>query len=175
MILKVLAALAFLIAAVLLFAATRPDTFQIQRSVVIQAPPEKIFPLLNNLHNWPQWAPQDKDDPSIKRTFSGPDSGTGAVSDWSGSGNTGRGRMTIIESVPPKRTIVQVDWVKPFATRNLNQFSLEPEGSSTRVTWGMQGPNLYVMKLLSVFINMDRMMGAHFETGLLNLKAAAER
>jgi hypothetical protein len=131
--------------------------------------------LLNNLHNWPQWAPQDPEDSSIKKTFIGPGSGTGAVCDWSGSGQTGRGRMTIIESVSPTRVALQVDWAKPFATRNFNQFSLEPDGNSTRVTWAMQGSNLYVMKLMSIFTDMDRMMGHHFESGLVYLKAAAER
>jgi uncharacterized protein YndB with AHSA1/START domain len=175
MILKSLALLAILVVAILIFAATKPDTFHIQRSLTIQASPEKIFPLLNNLHNWPAWAPQDKEDSTIKRTFSGADSGVGAVSDWSGSGNTGKGRMTITESIPAKSVTIQVDWAKPFATRNMNQFVLEPNGTSTQVTWSMTGPNLAVMKLMSVFTNMDRMMGEHFETGLANLKAAAER
>jgi uncharacterized protein YndB with AHSA1/START domain len=175
MILKLLALLAFVVVAILIFAATRPATFHIQRSLTIQSSPEKIFPLLNNLHNWPEWAPQDKEDSTIKRTFSGADSGVGAVSDWSGSGNTGKGRMTITESIPSKSVTIQVDWAKPFATRNMNQFVLEPDGTSTRVTWNMTGPNLFIMKLMSVFMNMDRMMGEHFETGLANLKAAAER
>jgi hypothetical protein len=177
MILKILAVLAFLIAAILIFAATKPAIFQIQRSIVIQSPPEKIFPLLNNLHNWPQWEPQDKEkqNSSTQRTFSGPESGAGAICDWSGSGNTGRGRITITESLPPKQITIQVDWQKPFATRNINQFTLDPDGASTRVTWTMQGPNLYIMKLMSVFTNMDRVMGEHFETGLASLKATAER
>jgi uncharacterized protein YndB with AHSA1/START domain len=175
MFLKSLAVLVFLIAAVLVLAATKPDTFRIQRSLNMQASPEKIFPFINDFHQWPQWAPQDKEDPAMKRTYSGAESGVGAISDWSGAGDTGRGRMTITESVPTKQIVVQVDWVKPFTVRNINQFTLEPDGTSTRVTWSMQGPNLYVMKLMSVFTNMDRMMGKHFEDGLTNLKAAAER
>ena len=175
MVLKILALIALLVAAVLLFAATKPGTFHIQRSIAIQAPPQKIFALINNLHNWPLWEPQDKTEASMKRSFSGLDSGPGAISDWSGAGSTGAGRMIITESVPPQRVIVQVDWQKPFAARNLNQFTLEPDSTSTRVTWSMQGPNLYIMKLMSVFTDMDRMMGEHFETGLSNLKSVAER
>ena len=175
MILKILADLALFIAAILMFAATKPAVFRIQRSIVIQAPPEKIFPLLNHLHNWPQWEPQDKENSSTTRAFSGPDHGAGAICDWSGTGNTGRGRMTITESLSPKQITIQVDWQKPFATRNINQFTLDPDGASTRVTWSMQGPNLYIMKLMSVFTNMDRVMGEHFETGLASLKATAER
>lgn len=175
MLLKSFAILAFIIAAILVFAATRPDVFHIQRSLTVQASPEKVFPLINDLHQWPLWAPQDKEDPSMKRTYSGAASGTGAISDWSGSGNTGRGRMTITESVPSKQITIQVDWVKPFTVRNMNQFTLEAEGASTRISWSMQGPNLYFMKVMSVFTNMDRVMGQHFETGLANLKLVAER
>ena len=174
MLLKSFAILAFIIAAILLFAATRPDVFHIQRSLTVQASPEKVFPLINDLHQWPLWAPQDKEDPSMKRTYSGAASGTGAISDWSGSGNTGRGRMTITESVPSKQITIQVDWVRPFTARNMNQFTLEAQGASTRISWSMQGPNLYFMKVMSVFTNMDRVMGQHFETGLANLKLVAE-
>jgi uncharacterized protein YndB with AHSA1/START domain len=175
MLLKIILAILFLIAAILVFAATKPDTFRIQRSMVIQAPPEKIFPLINDLHNWPQWAPQDREDATMKRTFGGPESGVGATSTWSGSGNTGRGQMTITSSAPPGSVVVTVDFEKPFQAHNINEFMLEPDGASTRVTWKMHGPNLYVMKLMSVFTNMDRVMGKHFETGLENLKQVAQK
>jgi Polyketide cyclase / dehydrase and lipid transport len=163
-----------LIALVLLFAATKPKTFRIQRSINIDAPPDKISALIDDLHNWDQWAPQDKEDSSVTRTYSGPAHGAGAVSEWAGSGKAGRGRMLITESIPSTRISIQVDWVKPFAARNMNEFILESTGLSTKVTWAMHGPNVYILKVMSVFVNMDRMMGRHFETGLANLKAAAE-
>jgi len=80
----------------------------------------------------------------------------------------------ITESLPSKRISIQVDWVKPFAARNINDFVLEGSGTSTKVTWTMQGPNLFVMRIMGVFVNMDRTMGKHFEAGLANLKAVAE-
>ena len=129
MILKIIIIVAVAIAAVLafvvLYAATKPDTFRVQRSVTIDAAPEKIFPLIDDFHNWSGWAPQDKEDPSMKRIYSGPASGTGAVSDWNSTGNAGRGRMSIIESAPPTRVVVKVDFVKPFTAHNLNEFILE--------------------------------------------------
>ena len=174
MILKILLVVLLVIAGILLYAAARPGTFHIERSAIVQASPEKVFPLINDLHNWPRWAPQDRGDPTMKRTFSGAGSGTGAVSDWSGSGETGQGRMTITQSLPPQSVTIAVDWQRPFRARNLNQFRLQPDGPNTRVTWSMTGPNLFVMKLMSVFKDMDRMMGQHFEQGLNNLKTAAE-
>ena len=99
----------------------------------------------------------------------------GAMSEWQGSGSTGKGRMLITESVPNGRVTVAVDFVKPFQAHNINVFTLEPVGDSTTVTWNFEGANVFVLKLMSVFVGMDRIMGDHFETGLENLKAAAER
>jgi uncharacterized protein YndB with AHSA1/START domain len=175
MILKILLVILALIAAVLIYAAAKPSTFHVERSATIKATPEKVFPLINDLHNWPRWAPQDREDPMMKRTFAGAESGVGATSAWSGSGTTGKGRMTITGSIPPKSVTLAVDWEKPFSVRNINEFRLEPDGLNTRVTWSMSGPNLFMMKLMSVLTNMDRMMGQHFESGLDNLKIIAEQ
>ena len=175
MILKVLIGVAVIIAAILIFAATKPDTFRVQRSISIQASPERIFALINDFHNWPQWASQDKEDPSMQRTFSGAQSGVGAVSNWTSRGSAGKGRMEIVESTPGKMIAVKVDFTKPFEAHNRNEFTIEVQGASTNVTWSMQGTNLYVMKLMSVFTDMDKIAGKHFEDGLANLKAAAER
>lgn len=174
MILKVVIGIGVLIALVVVFAALKPRTFSIQRSIKIDAAPDRVFPFINDLHNWTRWAPQDREDSSMKRTYGGPATGVGAVSEWIGSGSSGQGRMLITESESLKKITIQVDWVKPFVTRNVNKFVLEAEGNSTKVTWNMNGPNLFVMRLMSVFVNMDRMMGKHFEAGLANLKEIAE-
>jgi uncharacterized protein YndB with AHSA1/START domain len=175
MILKIFLALAIPIVLVLIFAATKPNTLRVQRSLSIAAPPEKIFALIDDFHNWSRWAPQDREDPTMTRTYSGPESGIGAASEWQSTGSAGSGRMSIPESERPSRIVVQTDFVKPFAAHNVNEFILEPAGTHTRITWTMQGSNLYAMKVMGVFVNMDRMMGKHFEAGLNNLKSAAER
>jgi uncharacterized protein YndB with AHSA1/START domain len=172
---RLLLVIAVLIAGVLILAASKPDTFAIQRETTIEAPPQRIFALLNDFHNWSRWEPQANGDPKMKRTFSGSRSGVGAVSEWSGSGNTGKGRMTITESVPFTNVSIMVHRVEPFQAHNLNEFTLEPQGKVTKVTWAMHGTNAYILKVMSVFMNMDRFMGGNFETGLANLKAAAER
>jgi uncharacterized protein YndB with AHSA1/START domain len=173
MFLRIVLIVAVVFAAILVLAATKPNTLRVYRSLTINAPPERIFPLINDLHNWPRWQPQDREDPTLKRTYSGAASGAGAVSDWAGRGASGRGQMAIIESAPLRRVVVKVDFVKPFVAHNINEFILEP-GAATTVTWTMQGSNLYFMKLLCIVVNMDRMMGKHFESGLQNLKTAAE-
>jgi uncharacterized protein YndB with AHSA1/START domain len=162
-------------AAVLILATRKPDTYRIERSIEIQAPPERVFGLIADFHNWSQWAPQDREDPSIQRTFSGPASGLGAESQWTSKGRAGAGQMSVAEAVPPGRVVIDVHFVKPFVAHNVNTFTLEPIGPATKVTWNMQGTNVYMLKVMSVLADMDRMMGGHFESGLRDLKAAAEK
>jgi uncharacterized protein YndB with AHSA1/START domain len=172
---KIVIIVAVLIAALLAFAATKPKTFRIQRSMSIKAPPEKIFALINDFHSWSGWAPQDKEDPTMSRTYSGAAFGKGAVSEWNSSGSAGKGRMAIVESVPSSMISIQVDFVKPFEAHNINEFSLKPAGGLTEVVWTMHGTNLYIMKIMSIFVNMDGVVGKHFESGLYNLRTVAEQ
>ena len=164
------------ITGIVLYADTRPNVIQVTRSITIQAPVEKIFPFIDDFHQWPGWAPQDKEDPTMKRIYSGEQSGIGAISDWQGTGNTGKGRMTITDSTAPNKVVVKVDFVRPFVAHNVNEFVLQPNepGTSTTVTWTMRGRNMFFMKIMGVFVNMDRMLGKHFETGLQNLKILSE-
>jgi len=164
-----------LIAALLVYAATRPDTFRVQRATNIKAPPEKIFALINDLHSWGSWSPYEVKDPAMKRTYSGAANGEGAVYEWEGNNEVGKGRVAITESSPPSKVMIKLDFVKPFETHNIVEFTLEPEGDSTNVTWAMHGPSPYISKVIGIFINMDSMVGKDFETGLANLKTVAEK
>jgi uncharacterized protein YndB with AHSA1/START domain len=175
LILKIIIGVAVVIVAILVFAATRPSTFYVQRSADIKAKPEKIFALINDFHNWDSWSPNDMADSTIKRTYTGPASGQGAISDWDSSGRAGKGHMEIMESVPPTKISVMVDFAKPIKAHNLNEFTLEPAGDSTRVTWSIKGTNFYPMKVMGIFMNMENMFGKHFHTGLNNLKTIAEK
>ena len=164
-----------LIAGVLGFAATKPDTFRVQRAAGIKAPPEKIFALINDFGRWSAWSPWEKKDPAMKRTFVATTSGKGAVYAWEGNKDVGQGRMEIAESVPPSRIRIKLDFVKPFEARNIVEFTLEPKGDITNVTWSMQGDSPYIAKVIQVFISMDSMVGKDFEAGLASLKAIAEK
>ena len=164
-----------LVAAVLILAATKPDTFRVQRAASIKAPPEKIFALIKDFNRWGAWSPWEKKDPAMKRTFGATTSGKGAVYAWEGNKDVGQGRMEIAESVPPSKVALNLDFVKPFKAHNLVEFTLEPKGDATNVTWAMQGDTPYFAKIIHVFINMDQMVGKDFETGLANLKASAEQ
>ena len=174
MIKKIAIAVVVLLGALLIYAATQPDNFRIQRAVTIKAPPERIFAVLNDFLRWESWSPWEKKDPAMKRTFSAVTSGKGAVYAWEGNRDVGQGRMEIAESVAPSKVAIKLDFVKPFEAHNIVEFTLEPKGDSTHVTWAMQGPMPYISKLITVFVNMDSMVGKDFEAGLANLKTNTE-
>jgi carbon monoxide dehydrogenase subunit G len=173
------AALVVVVAGILIYAATRPDTFSVQRSASMKAPPEKIFALINDLRSWGAWSPYEKKDPAMKRTFSGPSSGKGAVYEWDGDKNVGKGRMEITEATPPTKVLIKLDFIKPFEGHNTAEFTMEPKGDNTVVTWAMYGPCPYVAKVMGVvmglLMNMDEMIGNDFAAGLASLKATVEK
>ena len=167
--------LAVLIAVILIYAATRPDTFRIERSTNIKAPPEKIFPLINGFHQWEAWSPWEKIDPAVKRRYSGADSGKGAVYAWQGNKDIGQGRMEIIESTPSSNVVIKIHFIKPFDAHNTIEFTLERRGDTTKVTQAMYGSSPFISKLMGLFFSMDEMVGEKYEEGLASLKAIAEK
>ena len=165
---------AVVIAAGAAFIATRPDDFRIERSAEVAAPPEAVFPLINDFHEWNRWSPFEKMDPAMKRTFDGPSSGVGAKYAWTGNDQAGEGHMTIEESKPAQLVSIKLEFTKPMAATNQAIFRLEPSGSGTRVTWSMEGKNSFVGKAFSTLMDMDKMVGGEFEKGLASLGAAAK-
>ncbi len=163
------------IVALLVYAATMPDTFTIRRTISINAPPEKIFPFINDLRQWDSWSPYENKDSAMKRTFSGAAAGRGSVYEWEGNWEVGKGRVEIAEASPPSKVQLKLDMVKPIEGHNIVEFTLEGNGDATIVTWAMHGPSPYISKVIGLFMNMDRMIGKEFETGLGNLKAVAEK
>jgi Polyketide cyclase / dehydrase and lipid transport len=168
-------ALVLVVAALLAYAATRPDTFRVQRSTGISAPAECIFPLIANLKAMNTWNPFVEPDPAIKLAYSGPDSGKGAANTWSGSSKVGEGRIEVTDAAPSSRVTMRLDMHKPMKAHNAVEFTLQPNGNTTMVTWAMSGRQPFLAKLMTVFIDCDKMVGSQFEKGLGKLKAIAER
>ncbi len=166
------------VAVILIIAAMRPDRFRIERSIVIKAPPDRIFALVNDLHQWEPWSPWEKIDPALERTYSGSKSGVGAIYEWSGNSQVGQGRMEIVESSPFSKVALDLHFMKPFEAKNKVEFVLTPQTGNpemTQVTQAMFGPSPFVSKLMGLVFNMDKMVGGKYEEGLANLKALAER
>ncbi|CDX38158.1 conserved exported hypothetical protein [Mesorhizobium sp. SOD10] len=175
MLTTIIIVLAVVIAAVLVYAATRPNDFVVSRSAGIKAPAEAIFPLINDFRRWPEWSPFEKLDPGMQRTLSGADSGRGAVYAWEGNSKAGKGRMEITNSVPSSQVALKLDFEKPFRANNTVNFSLSPSREGTTVTWAMRGARPFIAKLMGLFMNFDALIGRDFEAGLDNLRRLAER
>jgi carbon monoxide dehydrogenase subunit G len=169
-----IAVIAALLAALLIYAATRPGAFEVRRAASIDAPPEKIFALIDDLQRWAVWSPWEKMDPQMKKTFAGPAAGKGSTYAWEGNAKVGAGRMEISASTAPSNVVIQLDFMRPFEGHNVAEFTLAPQGGSTNVTWTMRGKSAFMIKLMGLFVSMDKMIGKDFEAGLANLKAAVE-
>ncbi|MEO6447512.1 MAG: SRPBCC family protein [Gemmatimonadaceae bacterium] len=172
---NIIIVLAVLIVGLLVYAATRPNSFRVQRSTRIDAAPAAIFPHVNDFHKWSAWSPWEHLDPAMQRSHSGAASGKGAVYAWEGNKKVGKGRMGIIDSAPPARVIIKLDFLAPFEAHNTTEFTMVEYGQSTDVTWDMHGPSPFMSKLIGIFMNMDAMIGKDFERGLAGLKKVAEQ
>jgi uncharacterized protein YndB with AHSA1/START domain len=167
--------IALAIAAILIFAATKPDTFSVQRSATLNAPAEKIFAILNDFQQWRGWSPWENKDPEMKRTYEGSERGKGAVYAWDGNKNVGSGRMEILDVSVPTKIVIKLDFFTPFEGHNTAEFTMLPQGDATNLTWLMHGPVPFMAKIMHVLMNIDRMVGKDFEIGLANLKRLTEK
>ncbi len=167
--------LAIAIAAVLILAASKPNTFSVERAISIEAPSEKIFPLIDDFHQWVAWSPYENKDPAMKRSYSGAESGKGAVYGWEGNSHVGAGRMEILDTSAPSKILIKLDFFKPFEGHNTAEFTMLPQGDATKLNWAMRGPAPFMSKLMQLFMNLDHMIGKDFEIGLANLKRLTEK
>jgi len=174
MLLKILIALAALIVGFVIFVATRPSDFRVTRSITVAAPASIVFAQVNDLHNYHLWNPFGKADPAMKVAFDGPRSGRDASLSWSGNSQVGVGRMTIAESRPNEHIRMLLDFIKPFPSTANAEFTFKSEGDRTAVTWSMYGTHTFVPKMISVVMNMDKMIGDEFEKGLAEMKVISE-
>ena len=169
-----LAALALALIAVVAYASSKPDTFSIERSAGIKAAPERIFPMIASLRQMNTWNPFVSADPAIAVTYGGPESGKGANHAWDGNRDVGTGRIEITEAEAPSRVVMQLDMLRPMEAHNRVEFTLQPNGDGTTVTWAMTGKQPLLGKIMSLFIDCEKMAGGQFEKGLSSLKAIAE-
>lgn len=143
------------------------------RATHVDAPPERVLPLLEDFREWQQWSPWEGLDPDLKRTFIGPEKGVGSHYHWSGNKKAGEGTMEIV-AAGPQGVVVDLQFLKPFKATNVTEFTLTPAGGGTDVDWVMTGERSAVMSMMGKLF-FDKSIGNDFEKGLASLKAAAER
>jgi len=174
MIMPILIGLAVVIGLFIVIVALRPSNFSVTRSAAIAAPPEQVFPHVNELRNWEAWNPWGKLDPNCKMTYDGPPAGVGASYAWAGNNKIGEGRNTITESRPDELVRFRLEFAKPMKATNLAEFTFQPEGDRTVVTWTMSGKHNFIGKAFGLIVNCDKMLGGQFEKGLAQMKALVE-
>lgn len=174
MIKKILIAVVILLGCVFAYAAMLPSEFRISREITISAPAEVIFPFVNEPQKMNSWNPWMKLDPQMKSSYSGPQSGVGAVSSWDGNKEVGTGSATIVESVPNSLVRTKLDFIKPYQSTSFAEVTLKPEGSQTVVSWAINGHSTFVHRLMCLVIHMDKVIGEKFEKGLADLKTLSE-
>lgn len=166
--------LAVAVMSLVAFVVTRPDTFRLERSTEIAAPPATVYALIADFRRWAAWSPWEKMDTELKQTYGGPDQGVGATYGWEGE-KTGVGLMEILKAVPGERVEIKLDFIKPFEAHNIAEFTLSPTASGgTKVVWAMHGPQPLMSKLMSLVFSTEKMVGPQFEQGLADMKATAE-
>ena len=171
----ILLVVAAAIAVLLAYAAFKPDSFRLSRSTTINAPPDKVFALINDLRQFNAWNPFAKLDPQNGITYDAVTVGVGGAYNWQGE-KSGAGRMQITESVPAQRVSAKLDFSKPFEAHNVVDFTVQAQGDKAcTVTWAMHGPMPFLNRLMTTFFDMDKTVGKDFEAGLANLKAMAEK
>ena len=175
MIIKILIAFVLAAGVFCLVAAMQPATYHVERSATIGAPPARVFSLVNDFHEWNAWSPWAKRDPAMRQQISGAAAGPGSVYTWSGNDKAGAGTMTIRDSDPNSHVGVHLEFTKPFASTSNIAFAMKPQGEGTLVTWAMDGENGFMLKAMSLFSSMDKMVGPDFEKGLAQFKSAAEQ
>ena len=170
----ILIALPVIIVVFLIIVAMQPSSYSVACSLAIAAPPDALFPHMNDLKKWEVWNPWGKADPNMKLTYGGSTSGVGATYSWTGNNEVGEGRATITESRPGEAVKYKMEVVKPMASSSEMTFAFKPQGSQTEVTCTITGEKNFMMKAFCMFGNMDRMIGGKFEKALVELKAIAE-
>ncbi len=171
---KIFVGLVFIIAILAIVIALQPSEYTITRSITIKAPPETVFPLVNDFQQWAKWSPWDKKDAAMKRTFEGPPAGVGAIYRWDGNDDVGTGSMTILESKPAELVLIKLAFLKPMEAECRSRFDFTRQPDQTTVTWTMTGTNNFVGKAFSLIMNMEKLIGDDFEKGLAAMKSASE-
>lgn len=171
---KILIGLGFVVLLLVGFISMQPSAYRIERSITIAAPPALVFDWVNDFHRWNDWSPWDKLDPNIKRTYEGPAAGVGTMYSWAGDNKVGEGRMTLIDSRPPEKIDIKLEFFKPWESVATTEFTFAAAATGTTVTWAMNGTNNFAGKACSLFMNMDKMVGGSFEEGLAKLKELSE-
>jgi hypothetical protein len=159
---------------ILIYASSKSDIKRTEYCVRIKAPPEQIFPLIDDLRAWDSWLPS-KNDHGVKKVFRGAEKGVGACYEWEGNDLVGKGRLEIIESSPPAKIALKLNLITRFKINKQMEFILEPRREYTKLTWALCARQSYFAKLLDIFLSYDKQVERDFDCALRKLKVKVEK
>lgn len=172
MLIKIIGAIAVVIILFLGYVSTRNDYFKYERSGIINAAPEKIFPYISQFKLGSEWSPYEKGI-EMPKTYGGTE---GTVGSWMefGPSKSGSGKIEILEIEPMKMVKLNLHMTAPFEGTNTVYYYLSPEPQGTRFTWMMEGHGGFMGKLMATLIDCEKMIGGQFTEGINNLKTIIE-
>ncbi len=174
---KILIAAAALVAVLLTVALFVKKDYTVEREVTINKPKDEVFGYVKYLKNQDHFSKWANMDPDMKKAYRGTDGMVGFVSAWdSDQSDVGKGEQEIKRISEGERIDYEIRFVKPFASTAPAYMTTESiDANKTKVKWGFQGHMSYPLNLMSLFFNMEEMIGNDLSTGLINLKTTLEK
>jgi effector-binding domain-containing protein len=163
-----------IVALVLVLGIIAPKEFNVERSIVIDAPRPLVYEHVSNLKKMDEWSPWAKRDSNIVQTYEGDDGTVGSVAKWEGNEEVGKGMQEIIGLAANDSVKTRLTFLEPMESECIAYFNLADEEAGVKVTWGFSGTYNYPMNAMLLFMSMDDAIGKDFEEGLANLKARCE-
>ena len=174
MLLKVLLGVFGVVCVFLAYVSTRESKFKYEASGLINATPAKIFPYISNLRMGDKWSPFDSPGANLKKEFTGTDGQIGSAMTFEGDSKSGSGKLELLKLVPNEAVDIKLTMTKPIYAENLVHYTLTPEGAGTRFTWTMEGDGGFMTKLMTVFMDCEKMVVDQFKLGIGNLTRVVE-
>lgn len=166
--------LLLLIAFVLISGLFVPKTYRMEKSILINAPREKVWSNVNSLQKLAAWSPWAVKDPNMKVQFEGKEGAVGSMYKWEGNKNVGAGSQSISRIDVPNQLETKLHFIKPFEGNADAFINLKDSANGTKASWGFQTRYAYPMNVMLLFVNMDEMMGKEYHAGLTKLKRISE-
>ncbi len=173
--LTILSVIVAIIMLFLIIALFVKKEYAVERSITIHKPKQEVFNYIRSLKNQDNFSKWASMDPNMKKEFKGTDGTVGFISAWEGNKKVGKGEQEIKKITEGDQVDFELRFIKPFpGIANAYMQTAAAGDTQTAVKWGIDSKMKYPMNLMLLFMNMDKLIGNDFATGLANLKNILE-
>lgn len=163
------------VALILVAAFAVNNQYSVERSVVIDKPKQEVFDYVRSLRNQDNYSVWAALDPEMHQEFRGTDGTVGFISAWEGNDEVGKGEQEIVRIIDGDRIDFELRFIEPFeGTADAYIITDSLSDNQTSVTWGFSSSMPRPMNLMLLFMDMENLIGADYDTGLSNLKTILE-